>query len=213
MTTKTIRTLRTHWQSLRDGDELPLRSEIDPRAMPDVLDSLFILERLNPSDIRVRIAGLTVCEMMGMEVRGLSPMPFFNDNTKGRFAVILGDVMDNPVIARLGLKTKDKVGNESSSEMILLPLRSDFGDVSRIIGCVSAPENGFTAPVRFHVHSVELEPVLQTNTAADNFYGFAEPKVGFIMDGTSSSLRSIIGGAVKSAARSTAKPNYLKVVD
>ena len=113
MTTTTIRTLRSHWQSLCDGDELPLRSEIDPRAIPDVLDSLFILERLNPTDIRVRIAGLTVCEMMGMEVRGLSPMTFFTNSAKGRFAAVASDVLDNPVIARLGLNTTDEAGNET----------------------------------------------------------------------------------------------------
>lgn len=212
MTARTINTLRFHWENLRDGDELPLRSEVDPRAMPDVLDSLFILERLNPTDVRVRIAGLTICEMMGMEVRGQSPATFFGENSRGRFAAILNDVMSRPTIARLGLATTDKMGNKATSEMIMLPLRSDFGDVSRVIGCVTAPDGGFAAPVRFHVQSVDMEPINGVKTAAPVHSGFAEPRVGFIMDGTSA-FRAIKGGGTKQPERSPRPTGYLKLVD
>ena len=213
MTKTTLQTLRAHWENLREGRQLPLRSEIDPRAMPDVLDNLFILEKLNPTDIRVRIAGLTLCEMMGMEVRGQSPETFFSDNARGRFAAVITDVMERPTIAQLGLDTTDKMGNEATAEMILLPLRSDFGDVSRVIGCVSAPDKGFAAPVRFHVRSVDMEPVFQdkTDNPASTF-GFAEPKVGFIMDGTSA-FRAIRGGGTIRQNRTGRAPNYLKLVD
>lgn len=212
MTARTINTLRVHWENLRDGQELPLRSDVDPRAMPDVLDSLFILERLNPDDIRVRIAGLTLCEMMGMEVRGQSPATFFGDKSRVRFAAVVTDVMNRPTIARLGLDTTDKMGNKATAEMILLPLRSDFGDVSRVIGCVTTPKDGFSAPVRFHVRSVDMEPVYQDNTDASASLGFAEPKVGFIMDGTSA-FRAIRGGGDAQPVRKSRPANYLKLVD
>ncbi|MCK4862455.1 MAG: PAS domain-containing protein, partial [Rhodobacteraceae bacterium] len=100
-----IQTLRSHWESLRINGGIPLRADIDPRQIPDVLDSLFIFERLNPQDVRVRIAGLTLCEMMGMEVRGQSPLSFFDDSTRRRFAAVVADVMDRPTTARLGLDT------------------------------------------------------------------------------------------------------------
>ena len=208
-----LQTLRSHWESLRNDGDLPLRSDIDPRQIPDVLDSLFIFERLNPSDVRVRIAGLTLCEMMGMEVRGQSPMAFFDKSTRQRFEAVITEVMTRPTIAYLGLDIVDKMGNEARAGMILLPLRGDFGDVSRIIGCITAPADGFAAPMRFHVRSVDMEAVDAgfTPQGVHNF-GFAEPKTGFIMD-RNSSFRTIAGGGTERPKRHAKKPSYLKVVD
>ena len=213
MTMTMIQTLRSYWETLRNDGDLPLRSDIDPRQIPDVLDSLFIFERLNPADVRIRIAGLTLCEMMGMEVRGQSPKAFFDKNTRQRFEAVVTDVMTRPTIAYIGLDTVDKMGNEARAGMILLPLRGDFGDVSRIIGCVTAPADGFAAPMRFHVRSVDMEAVDAgfTPQGAQNF-GFAEPKTGFIMDGNSS-FRAITGGGTEQPKRHAKKPSYLKVVD
>ena len=206
-----IHTLRSHWDSLRINGELPLRADIDPRKIPDVLDSLFIFERLNSQDMRVRIAGLTLCEMMGMEVRGQSPMSFFDESTRQRFASVVTDVLDRPTIAHLGLNTVDKMGNKARAQMILLPLRSDFGDVSRVIGCITGPEDGFTAPVRFHVRNVDMDALNSTDQLSQNF-GFAEQGAGFIMDGTSS-FRAISGGGVVRPKRPVQAASYLKLVD
>ena len=206
-----IQTLRSHWESLRINGGIPLRADIDPRQIPNVLDSLFIFERLNPQDVRVRIAGLTLCEMMGMEVRGQSPLSFFDDSTRRRFAAVVADVMDRPTTARLGLDTVDKMGNEARAEMILLPLRSDFGDVTRLIGCVTGPAEGFTAPMRFHVRNVDMETLSRTEQDTQSF-GFAEQGAGFIMDGTSS-FRAISGGGSVRPKRPVQTASYLKLVD
>ncbi len=206
-----IHTLRSHWESLRTNGELPLRADIDPRQIPDVLDSLFIFERLNPQDVRVRIAGLTLCEMMGMEVRGQSPMSFFDDSTRRRFAAVVGEVLEHSLIANLGLDTIDRMGNEAQAEMILLPLRSDFGDVNRVIGCVTGPAEGFTAPMRFHVRNVDMDALSSTPQNTQSF-GFAEQGAGFIMDGTSS-FRMISGGGSVQPKRPVQTASYLKLVD
>lgn len=207
-----IHTLRSHWESLRINGKLPLRADVDPRQIPDVLDSMFIFERLNPTDVRVRIAGLALCEMMGMEVRGQSPMSFFNKNTRSRFAAVITDVMERPTIARLGLDTIDKMGSKAYAEMILLPLRSDFGDVSRVIGCVTEPEEGFTAPMQFHIQSVDIEALNREASQKSHSFGFAETGAGFIMDGTSS-FHAISGGGSAKPKRPAIAPNYLKLVD
>ena len=208
-----LQTLRSYWESLRSNDDLPLRSDIDPRQIPEVLDSLFILERLGPEDVRVRIAGLALCEMMGMEVRGQSPLTFFAKDTRQRFAAMVGEVLARPMIARLGLETVDRMGNEARVNMLLLPLRSDFGDVSRIIGCVTTPKGGFTAPLRFHIRTIDMEPIRpNTSTLPASRFGFSEPDVGFIMDG-STVIHTIAGGSETQAVRKVQSPSYLKLVD
>lgn len=136
---------------------------------------------------------------------------FFDEGTRQRFAAVVADVMDRPTIACLGLDTVDKMGNEAQAEMILLPLRSDFGDITRVIGCVTRPAEGFTAPMRFHVRNVDMEMLNSADQNVKNF-GFAEQGAGFIMDGTSS-FRAISGGGSVRAKRPVQKASYLKLVD
>lgn len=208
MTDKTINILRNHWDSVREGKLPPFRSEISPRSLPDVLDTLFILEQLSPNDLRVRIAGLTICEMMGMEVRGQTPMTFFEEKARARFDAVVENVLTRPTIARLGLSTTDKLGNAGKVEMILLPLRSDFGDVNRIIGCVTVPKMGFTAPIRYKIDTIDLEPITRQN---HNVLGFAEERAEFDMEGAPA-LRSINGNERAETKKPVGKPSYLKVV-
>ncbi len=210
MTHSTLRTLRAHWDEICEGDLPPFRSDIEPRKIPEVLDTLFIFEQLGPKDTRVRIAGLKLCEMMGMEVRGQSPMSFFQDNSRGRFDSVLTEVLGQPKVAYLGLDTKDKQDNESHVEMILLPLRSDFGDISRVIGCVTVPDSGFTAPIRYHISSVNMDNPFRNRPASDQ--GFAEPTPEFSMDGVPV-LRTVEGNTSVKREKRAAKITHLKLVD
>ena len=200
MFSDTISILHDHWQGLREGNLPPFRSEISPREIPEVLDTLFILEHLSAGDTRVRIAGLTICEMAGMEVRGLSPSGFFTESASGRFGEVLEAVLDGPMMAELQLGTRDALGNEGQVRMILLPLRSDFGDVSRIIGCVDRAPIGFTAPVRFDILDADVRPILRERAV-----GFAEAQAGF-----APALRSINGRGAGGGARRSA--DFLKLV-
>lgn len=204
MTKNATSTLYDYWCQQRTNGEIPNRLDMQPKNLPDILDSVFLLERLNQNDVRIRVAGLTLCEMIGREVRGQSPVTFFSETTRGRMAAVLNNVMNRPTIARLGLATCDKLGNIGQTEMILLPLRSDFGDVSRIIGCVPAPSIGFSAPIRFQIETVDLESV--TAEKLDTF-GFAEPLNRFLLDG-SPNLHSIVGGGVRTKRGS----NHLRLV-
>lgn len=212
MSKASIKALKHHWESLREGHLPPFRSEISPRALPDMLDNLFIFERLNAGDIRVRIAGIKLCEMMGREVRGQSPLSFFNKNARGRFSAVLSDVLNRPTVARLGLETSGSNGIISNAEMLLLPLRSDFGDVNRIIGCVTEPFTGFSAPISYSIKTIDLDGI--SHKSAHRYEmenGFAEKRRGFIMDGAPV-LQTIIGNPAVKSKKTLQKKSFLKVV-
>ena len=203
----TIMILQNHWDSLREGNLPPFRSEISPREMPDVLDTLFILEHLAEGDTRVRIAGLQICEMMGMEVRGRAAEGFFTDADSAEFRDLRNAVMQGPDIAHLELEGRDTTGKAALLEMVLLPLRSDFGEVNRIIGCLSAPDTGFAAPLQFSILTAELTPVGRNRRRAPGFAG-----KGFAP--FTPTLRSIDGDAGKGGTtpEGTRKTARLKVV-
>ncbi|MCB2111761.1 MAG: PAS domain-containing protein, partial [Rhodobacteraceae bacterium] len=65
-----ISVVRAYWEALRAGREVPYRSEIDPRGIESALEHTFVLERIAPRIARFRLAGVHLCDLMGMEVRG-----------------------------------------------------------------------------------------------------------------------------------------------
>lgn len=206
-----IKTLRDHWVGLLEGNLPPFRSEISPKHLPDVLDNIFILEKVAQSDIRIRIAGLAICEMMGMEVRGQSPLSMFADDARVQFDTILHDLLSGPKIATISLTSKDKVDNTGTANMIILPLRSDFGDVNRAIGCIPNPEDGFTAPLRFSIDSFDLEKIAARKPKELN-QGFNEPTSTFDLGGNNY-LRSINCNEHATKNVSERRPDYLKPID
>ena len=61
----------------------PLPAEIDPRQFESALENMFIVEKLAPDNMRIRLAGMKICEMMGMEVRGIRPGFLIDEATTG----------------------------------------------------------------------------------------------------------------------------------
>ncbi|MFC3118128.1 PAS domain-containing protein [Jhaorihella thermophila] len=69
-----IRQAEAYWIALSENGTIPRRTQIDPRALENILPQTFILERIAPGLARFRLAGQHLCALAGMEVRG---MPFF----------------------------------------------------------------------------------------------------------------------------------------
>ena len=63
--------VEAYWEALRGMNQLPKRSQIDPRGIEMALENTFILERIAPGIARLRIAGGHLNDLMGMEVRGM----------------------------------------------------------------------------------------------------------------------------------------------
>lgn len=150
--------IRAHWQSLRKGRAIPERAEIDPRGIRRALEYSFILERIAPGAARFRLAGRHLVDLMGMEVRGMPLASFFNPSSRGRMSDVLESVFQGPQIAELRLLAEAGYARPAlSGRMVLLPLRSDFGDVTRILGCLIAEGEVGSGPRRFDILSDEVE--------------------------------------------------------
>lgn len=164
-----------HWSALRQGDSVPNRSEIDPRVFPDALENTFIFERISKGDFRVRIAGMNLCDMMGMEVRGQSAASFMQAQARDHLQKVLEQVLARPAIGELALTGRDLAGVPFEVSMILLPLKSDSGEVNRVIGCISYPQKAFNAPIRFEITSQKLTPLSAIGAnSQDVAIGFSE---------------------------------------
>ncbi len=147
-----IRQAEAYWTALLTGEGVPMRSQIDPRGLENILEYTFILERIAPGLARFRLAGSHLNNLAGMEVRGMPLTAFFEPSARDDVKSILDQVLTGPAVAELGLLSKGKLGRTSlQARMILLPLKSDLGDVSRILGVMVSDGTIGATPRRFIV--------------------------------------------------------------
>jgi len=207
-----LQDLVDYWERLRDGGEVPYRSEIDPRQFEYALEDMFILEDLGNGNVRIRLAGMHLCELMGMELRGMSVRALMRPEHRNAFDGALSQVLRDPAVGCFDLIAFTPTGRKLRAAMILLPLRNDFGDVARILGCLrvhgDVAEGG---PLRFAIEEAQLRqvPVRQNDPETRQALpGFAEPQASF--EPEPPKLRTIEGGAAKPGQR---RRNHLRLVD
>lgn len=197
-----LSSLKSYWDRLRAGRVAPYRAEIDPRQFESALENTFIVEKLAPDTMRVRLAGTKICEMMGMEMRGMEPGALIQEVDRVRFERLLNVVMNEPAVIELKLAAPNRAG-VYRAKMLLMPLRSDFGDINRVIGCTSGDGDLFAAPLAFAIEDVAVTPVepSQSVEARAAMPGFADAQAEFAATAPAPKLRTIEGNP-----NATAKP-------
>ena len=155
-----LRQAEAYWTALRDGNSIPRRTQIDPRGLENLLEYAFIIERIAPGIARFRLAGQHLTQLIGMEVRGMPMSALFTSRSRPNVGAALGQVFDTPAIVELTLHSEDRFGGPTfSAQMILLPLMSDYGDVSRALGVLVSDANEVSDTVRFDVTGTNFRAV------------------------------------------------------
>ncbi|MBM9595609.1 PAS domain-containing protein [Rhodobacteraceae bacterium MCCB 386] len=183
-----LKRIEAYWESLRNGRVVPARSEIDPRQISSALGNAFILERISKGLARFRLAGMHLNDLMGMEVRGMPLTAMIAPESRDAVGSALETMFEEPAVARFELVSQGSLGKpRMQAQMVLLPLRSDLGDVSRALGVLVAAGKIGRAPRRFDVLSHTCQTMIgtgdhrcTTNLASDGAErsaGFAEEAV------------------------------------
>ncbi|WP_052174848.1 PAS domain-containing protein [Paracoccus sanguinis] len=171
--------LRDYWLSLRRGRAVPSRADVEPAGLRAALPFAFILERVAPGAARFRLAGRHLVDLMGMEVRGMPLCSVLNAPSRGRLSDVLEAVFKGPQIAELDLIGPVGYGRPAlTGRMLLMPLKSDLGDVSRALGCLATEGEIGAAPRRFDIAADRAMPVVEgarVLTPQPSMHGFAEP--------------------------------------
>ena len=155
-----LRQAEAYWTALRRGDDVPSRSQIDPRGLENILSNTFILERIAPGIARFRLAGSLVNEMAGMEVRGMPVTAFFTADARKQLSNAMEHMFETPAVVELELQIEaPRQKAPRAARMLLLPLRSDLGDISRVLGILVADEGTAATSQRFSITSIEMRAV------------------------------------------------------
>ena len=195
-----IKQIEAYWESLRMGRMVPTRAEVDPRGMEHALEYAFILERIAPGLARVRLNGMHLNDLLGMEVRGMPFTSFFTPKARREVTDVLEKVFDGPQTAELTLAGERSIGKPAlEAKIILLPLRSDLGEVSRIVGALVSKGEIGRAPRRFDIETIKMKvltPGHRPLVPADpkptktSEFRFSEPAVPFATAGDDAPSKS-----------------------
>jgi hypothetical protein len=162
-----ITEMERYWESLRGTRAVPLRSEVDPRKIENCLEYAFILERIAPGLARFRLAGTHLNELIGMEVRGMPLTSIFLPDSRSHLSETLEEVFAGPSTLQLNIAADRGVGRPPlDGKMLLLPLKSDFGDISRALGCIVTQGPIGRAPRRFKVAETRVSSIIKTTVSA-----------------------------------------------
>ncbi|MCY1125430.1 PAS domain-containing protein [Frigidibacter sp. RF13] len=182
-----ISEVRAYWEALRNGRRVPLRSEIDPRGIERALEQAFILERIAPQVARFRLSGKALSELMGMEVRGMPFSALFTPGGRAELAEMIEGVFRLPQIAELDLTGETGFGRPPlTARLVLLPLQSDLGDISRALGCLVAEGLIGRAPRRFDISAARVTPIVEGRPTERSApppalaRGFAESQIPYV---------------------------------
>lgn len=127
--------IEQYWNVVRANRLVPSRCEIDPRGLEGVLSHTFILERITGGLARFRIAGSHINELTGLELRQMPISALFLPNSRQILSEAMVAVFEDPSMVRMRIESKGGFGREKmTGEMILLPLRSDLGQIDRVLG-------------------------------------------------------------------------------
>jgi len=176
--------VRAYWEALRNGRLVPRRHEIDPSGIGQALEYAFILERTGPLMARFRLSGLHLAELVGAEARGLAMTDLCTHRARARVAEVTESMFRTPEIAELTLTAVTGPGRPPlSARMMILPLQSDLGDISRAIGCIETEGRIGVTPRLFEVSHVAITAINARRPACrtrSQELGLAEDQASFL---------------------------------
>ncbi|HBT02421.1 MAG TPA: diguanylate cyclase [Citreicella sp.] len=178
-----LRLVESYWRALAGDGQVPLRSQIDPRGIESALPYAFLAERIAPSLAKLRVAGTHLNDLMGMETAGMPLSALIAPDDRDRMGEAVARVFAEGALARIDLRGEEGFGKgRIEAQMLLLPLRSDMGDMTRMIGVLVSQGRIGRTPRRFGILHAEVTPGLSaamTPAPAPQRQGFAEPPAAF----------------------------------
>ncbi|MEM7241398.1 MAG: PAS domain-containing protein [Pseudomonadota bacterium] len=171
-----------YWEGLRASRAAPKRSEIDPRALKSILGHVFILERTRFGGTRFRLAGTEICDLMGMELRGMQISAMFAKTAREELDLLLKEIYRSTALYSFKLNTTQVGYRKVSGHMVLLPLKDECDRTTRVLGAVSLNRELLRPPVSFEIEQVFKNRIVPNEFAELPAQGFAESPLAFFQD-------------------------------
>ena len=191
----TLQSLEKYWQALRHAQKLPSRNDIEPSQIDAALPHAFILQKVAPGIARMRVAGQRLNDLLKMDARGMPISTFFAPEAKDEIARLVEAAFSDPAIVSVQLTSPGSIVRpQMTGTMLLLPLRDNDGETTRILGAIVTAGQSGTRPRRFDI--VEGARI-------------RHDKIGLQL----ASVQSLVHPRTPSASAATARPSLRLVVN
>jgi hypothetical protein len=177
-----LQQLRGYWEALRHGGRLPTRADIDPRGIAGALENAFLLDRIAPGVAKIRLSGMALHDIMGMEPAGMPLSVLFDPAARTRLSAAMEQVFAGPSALELWLEAERGIGKPAlAGRMLLLPLRDASGEVRMALGGLVTAGSVGRQPRRFAIATLMSEHLAQRQPAPlpEQAPAFAEPPAPF----------------------------------
>lgn len=164
--------LHDMWSALRGTRSAPFRAELDAGKIGAKAPFLAIFEHVGPSNFRIRIAGDRLNRWFGLELRGMSVLAMLDAGSRNHGQAVLNRVVADPSIGVLRGEARALDGQAVRFEMVMLPMRSDFGRIDRVLAGIWLLDPPATVSYPFllaveeaQVHEIDPQTVLRPEPA------------------------------------------------
>ncbi len=165
-----IAQVEAYWEALRAGRAMPERGEVDPRGLEAALGHAFLAQPVAPGIVRFRLAGRQLCDLMGMEVRGMPLSALIRPDGRDAMARIIASLQVTPGAATLVLDSDRGLGRPPlDARLFLAPLSENGAAASRFLGCLEARGAIGRTPRRFAIAGVSIRPTGPSSQPASRF--------------------------------------------
>lgn len=153
--------IEAYWHALRPASgDLPRRDAFDPRGIAGQLRHTMLLERIAPGQARIRLAGSTVCDLMGMDLRGMPLSAVMAPEGRAALPLWLEQVFDGPALLWLDLQgERGLLRPACTGRMLVLPMLGLDGKPDRALACLLTEGNPGRPPRRFEVTGADVRPI------------------------------------------------------
>lgn len=162
-----VQTVRAYWEGLRRDGQLPRRDDINPRGMVSALEQVFLIEQIAPNHGRIRLAGMALCDLLGIDPRGMPITAFLEPVARASLSSALAGLFRGDHLLDLWLEAERGIGRPAlSARMILLPVVGGYDEPGLALGCLCFKGQIGRAPRRFTISRMLQEPLPAGKCAA-----------------------------------------------
>ena len=123
-----------YWSRLRRGRTAPDQADIDPKALKRLLPFVFLLDARPDGSFIYRLAGTTLCERYGAELRGKNFMVHWDAESRSRLGVLLRQSLSSATPLCLTSVGATEDCQMVEVETVLMPITFGTHQTERFLG-------------------------------------------------------------------------------
>ena len=123
-----------YWSRIRGSRTAPDQADIDPRALKRLLPFVFLLDARSCSNLTFRLAGTTLCERYGGELRGRNYLGHWDQDSRAKLSELLRQALRERIPACLTSIGATEDCRMVEIETVLMPVTFGGAEPERFLG-------------------------------------------------------------------------------